>query len=71
MNAVLNIENNDDLCTSVKIRPVLCGVCGDFNRRAVPTHVTKGLLAGFFYLTGSMYYGLHELQVATAQLSLG
>lgn len=58
-------------CTSVKVRLILQGVRGDLDGRAVPTHVPKGLLAGFFDLAGSLYNGLHKLQVAATQLNLG
>lgn len=56
--------------TSVEVGPILGGVHGDLDGRAVPAHVPKGLLTGFFDLAGCLYYGLHQLQVAATQLSL-
>lgn len=57
--------------TSVKVRSVLLGIDGYVNGRAVPAHVSEGLLACFLDLASSLDNGLHELQVAAAQLSLG
>lgn len=57
--------------TSVQVRPILWGLNGDVDRGAVPAHVSKGLLACFLDLAGSLDDGLHELQVAATQLSLG
>lgn len=68
---VINLNVTINGCTSVKVRLILRGVRGDLDGRAVPTHVPKCLLACFFDLAGSLYYCLHELQVAAAQLSLG
>lgn len=56
--------------TSVEVGPILGGVHGDLDGRAVPAHIPKGLLAGFFDLAGRLYDGVHQLQVAAAQLSL-
>lgn len=57
--------------TSVQVWTILSGIHGDVNGGAVPAHVSKGLLAGFFDLAGSLNDGLHQLQVAATQLSLG
>lgn len=57
--------------TSVEVWPILRGINGDVQGGAVPAHVRKGLLAGFLDLAGSLDNGLHELQVAATQLSLG
>lgn len=45
-------------------------VCGDFDRGAVPAHVSKSLLARLLDFSGRLDDGLHELQVAAAQLNL-
>lgn len=58
-------------CTSVQVWPILWGIDGDVDRGAVPAHVNECLLACFLDLAGSLDDGLHELQVATTQLSLG
>lgn len=52
--------------TSLQVREVL----GRIDGRAVPPHVRESLLAGFLDLAGGMDDGLHELQVAAAQLGL-
>lgn len=57
--------------TSLQVRPVLCGVAGDVDGRAVPSHVGEGLLARFLDLAGGLDDGLHELQVVAAKLCLG
>ncbi|TNN76917.1 hypothetical protein EYF80_012763 [Liparis tanakae] len=57
--------------TSVEIRPILLGAGGDVDGGAVPAHVGKGLLTRFLDFAGGRDDGLHELQVAAAQLSLG
>lgn len=57
--------------TSVEVWTILRGIKGDVNGGAVPAHVSEGLLTCFLDFAGSLDNGLHELQVAAAQLSLG
>lgn len=57
--------------TSVEVWSILWGVDGDVDGGAVPAHVCEGLLAGLLDLPGSLDDGLHELQIAATQLSLG
>lgn len=57
--------------TSVQVWTILSSIYGDVNGGAVPAHISEGLLAGFFDFAGSLNDGLHQLQVAATQLSLG
>ena len=57
--------------TSVEVWPILGCIHRDVDGGAVPAHVSEGLLADLLDLAGSLDDGLHELQVAAAQLSLG
>lgn len=57
--------------TSLEVWTILSRIHWDVNGGAIPAHVSKGLLACFFDLAGSLNDSLHELQVAAAQLSLG
>lgn len=57
--------------TSFQVRAILSSIHRDVNGGAVPAHVSKGLLACFFDLAGSLNDSLHQFQVAAAQLSLG
>lgn len=56
--------------TSVEVWPILRGVEGDVDGGAVPAHIREGLLACFLDFAGRLDDGLHELQVAAAQLGL-
>lgn len=57
--------------TSVEVWPILRCIHRDVDGGAVPAHVGEGLLADLLDLAGRLDDGLHELQVAAAQLSLG
>lgn len=57
--------------TSVEVWSVLGGIDGYVNGGAVPAHVGESLLTRFLDFSSSLDDGLHELQVAATQLSLG
>lgn len=65
-SAPINTERAGS-CTSLQVRKVL----GRIDGGAVPPHVEEGLLADLLDLPGGLDDGLHELQVAAAQLGLG
>lgn len=55
------------LPTSLQVKQV---VGGELDGGTVPAHVRKGPAAGLHDFAGSVHYGVHELQVAAAQLHL-
>lgn len=56
--------------TSVEVRSILRRIDWDVDGGAVPAHVSESLLTRLLDFTSRLDDGLHELQVAAAQLSL-